>query len=213
MVNGMFPLFFSVSSDDIAFAEEVWKRFPDDWIYIYSKTGEEGAHMWDEISRRELPKSRILVIFWSKNYVAAKGCIREILQAKDLVQQGLLRPVVLRLDDFPITWKDRLGVEAKPVFEALRHMLDYRTSAESVLVGQAIDLLNRVAEPILQSDHPRLPRHDLQKTLRGVVQKDRFNYYPATWVSGFNGVGRETLIRDLRWSRKIGQVGKVYSAV
>lgn len=192
----MFPIFFSVSSKDIAFAEEVWKRFPDNWVYVYSKTGEEGVHMWDEISRRELPQSQLFVVFWSKNYITGNGCIREILQAKDLAQQGHLRSVVLRLDDFPISWKDELGQDAKPAFQALGTMLDYRTSSPNLTVQQAIDLVQRVAEPILRSDHPRMPRHDLQQTLRGVIQKDRFTYYPATWVSGFNGVGRETLTRD-----------------
>ena len=200
MAEFMFPVFFSASSDDIAFAEQVWRQIPDDWAYIYSKTGEEGVHMWDEISRRELPQSHLFVVFWSKSYIMAQGCLREILQAKDLVQQGLLRPLVLRLDDFPITWKDEVGESAKPVFEALGTMLDYRTSDPRVTVQRAIDLVQRFAEPILQSDHPRLPRHDLEQTLRVVVQKDRFTYYPTTWVSGFNGVGRETLTRDFNHS-------------
>ena len=192
----MFPVFFSVSSKDIAFAEEVWKRLPDDWVYVYSKTGEEGVHMWDEISRRELPQSRLFVIFWSKNYITAQGCVREIRQAINLVQQGHLRSVVLRLDGFPITWKEELGEDAKPAFEALAGMLDYRTSPPNFAVQQAIDLVQRIAEPILGSDHPRLPRHDLQQTLRGVIRKDRYTYYPAIWVSGFNGVGRQTLTED-----------------
>ena len=80
----MYPIFFSVSSHDIGFAEEAWGNFPDDWIYLYSKTGEEGAHMWEEISRRELPLSRLFVVFWSRNYVSATGCVREIVQARDL---------------------------------------------------------------------------------------------------------------------------------
>jgi hypothetical protein len=114
----MFPVFFSVSSEDIAFAEEIWKRLPDNWVYVYSKTGEEGVHMWDEISRSELPQADLFVIFWSKNYITGKGCVRELQQAVDLVQHGHLRSVVLRLDDFPITWKHELGEAAKPVFEA-----------------------------------------------------------------------------------------------
>ncbi|WP_342629845.1 hypothetical protein AAC691_09315 [Nguyenibacter vanlangensis] len=195
-MSNMFPIFFSVSSTDIAFAEEVSKKLPDDWIYLYSKTGEEGAHMWDEISHKELPQSQIFIIFWSKSYIAATGCVREILQAKDLVQKASLKPLVLRLDDTPITWQDDHEEDGKPVFEALGTMLQYRTSSPKVTVQQAIDLVERVAEPILRSDHPRMPRHDLQQTLSRVVKKDRFTYYPATWVSGFNGVGRETLIRD-----------------
>jgi len=156
--------------------------------------------MWEEISRRELPQSQLFVVFWSEAYTSAQGCIREILQAKDLVQQGLQRAVVLRLDDHPITWTEDLGETVKPVFEALRQMLDYRTSSPRVPLQSAIDLVERVAEPILQSDHPRLPRHALLKTMREVVKKDRFSYYPAVWVSGFNGVGRESLIRDFNRS-------------
>lgn len=196
----MFPIFFSVASKDIAFAEEVWKGLPDDWVYIYSKTGEEGVHMWDEISRRELPQSRLFVIFWSKDYITAKGCVREIQQAKDLVQQRHLRSVVLRLDDFPITWRDEFGEDAKPVFEALGALLDYRTSGPNVTIQRALELLQRLAEPILGSDHPQMPRHDIQQTVRRAAQKDRFTYYPAIWVSGFNGVGRETIIRDFNRS-------------
>lgn len=196
----MFPIFFSVASKDIRFAEEVWKRLPDDWVYIYSKTGEEGVHMWDEISRVELPQSRLFVIFWSRDYITAKGCVREILQAMDLVQQRQLRSVVLRLDDFPITWTDEVGEAAKPVFEALGHMLDYRTSGPNVTAQRAIDIVQRLAEPILGSDHPQMPRHDLLQTLRRAVQMDRFIYYPAIWISGFNGVGRETVTREFNRS-------------
>lgn len=194
----MYPIFFSVSEEDKKFAEKVWARLPDDWVYLYSKTGEEGAHMWEEISRRELPKSKIFVVFWSRAYTTAGGCMKEILQAKYLVRYGMIRPVILRLDDFPITWNDKLERDAKPALDALKVMLDFRTSSANVTVPQAIDLVQRVAEPLLKSDHPRLPRHDLLQTLRGAIQKekDRFRVFPAIWVSGFNGVGRETLVRE-----------------
>ena len=191
----MFPIFFSVSSNDANFAEEIWHKLPADWAYIYTKNGEEGVHMWDEISRRELPRSKLLVVFWSENYVNADGCIREILQAKGLVLQGQLRPIVLRLDDFPIKWTKDLDEQHRPVFNALKAMLDYRTSSPNIEVQQAFNLVQRAAEPFLKSDHPVLPRHELQQTLRKVIKKDRFNCYPAIWVSGYNGIGRETLIR------------------
>lgn len=196
----MFPIFFSVSSNDATFAEEIWHKLPADWAYIYTKNGEEGVHMWDEISRRELPRSKLLVVYWSKNYAKAEGCIREILQAKDLVRQSQLRPVVLRLDDFPITWSEELGEGLQPVFDALKVMLDYRTSSPNIDVQQAFNLVQRAAEPFLKSDHPVLPRHELLQTLRKVVQKGRFNCYPAVWVSGYNGIGRETLIRNFHRS-------------
>lgn len=193
----MFPIFFSVSSKDIEFAERVWEKFPDDWVYLYSKTGEAGVHMWEEISRQELPHSKLLVIFWSSNFPTAQGCVREIIQARDLLSQGHLKAVVIRLDDYPITWKADLGDEVKPVFDALKPMLDFRTSQPHVSAQQAIHLLQRVSEPILKSDHPRLLRPDLHQTMRETIKKERFAYYPAMWVSGFDGVGRETIVREL----------------
>ena len=196
----MFPVFFSVSSRDIAFAEQIWERFPDDWVYLYSKTGEVGVHMWDEISRTELPKSQIFVVFWSKNYTEASGCVREILQAKELIQKNHLQAVVLRLDDYSITWNEQMGEEDKPIFEALKSMLDYRTSAPLVGLGDAINIIQKVCEPILAADHPRLPRPDILQTLRDAIKMDRFNFHPAVWISGFNGVGRESLVRDFNRS-------------
>lgn len=152
--------------------------------------------MWDEISQRELPKSKVFVIFWSEHYFAATGCVREILQARDLVTQGAVRPVVLRLDDTPISWSSDISTEIKPVFDALREMLAYRTSSSRVTEANAIEIVGRAAEPILQSQHPIWPRHDILTTMRRAVQKDRFTTYPAVWVSGFNGVGRETIVRE-----------------
>ena len=202
----MYPIFFSVSSQDVSFAEEIWKQFPSDWIYLYSKTGEEGAHMWDEISRRELPKSRVIIVFWSRNFVKAGGCLRELRQARTLVREGRLACLVLRLDEYPITWKDGLDEETREAFQDLEPFLDIRTSAPKVEVDRAISLVQRVAEPILKSDHPRLQRHDILQTLQRVIQKGRFKYFPAIWVSGFNGVGRETLTRD--FNRNFTQNGR-----
>lgn len=193
----MYPIFFSVSSHDISFAEKIWEKFPSDWIYLYSKSGAEGAHMWDEISFRELPMTKIIVIFWSERYLIAKGCVRELLQAKDLVRQGGIRPVVLRLDDTPISWTDEQAPAVKPIFEALKDLLDYRTSGPSVTEARAAEIVGNAAEPLLRSQHPTWPRHDLLHTMRRAVQKDRFTTYPAVWVSGFNGVGRESIVREL----------------
>lgn len=198
MTENAFPIFYSVSSDDLDFAAKVWDHFPDDWIYLYSKTGEEAVHMWDEISERELPRAKIMVIFWSRNFLKAKGCIREIKQAEGLFERKLLRPLVLRLDDCPLSWTDDFPEDAKEVFSALKKALDYRTSRENVSIDQAIELVKRVSDPLLASKHPRLPRPELLQSMRSSLQlsNDRFRFLPAAWVSGFNGVGRETIVRE-----------------
>lgn len=193
----MYPIFFSVSERDRSFVENVWKDFPDDWVYLYSKVGRYGEHMWDEIGLEELPKAKLFVVFWSQHFSASDGCIKEIKQASELYLSGLIRPVIIRLDNYPLFWKDGMGVDLKPVFKALKPLADYRASESDASVQRAKSMILSLAEPLLQSSHPRMPRHDHVKALRQTLPKDRFTLVPACWVSGFNGVGRESLIRDL----------------
>jgi len=193
----MYPLFFSVSSKDVGFAEATWQGFPDDWVYLYSKTGRHGVHMWDEIGLEELPNSKVVVIFWSKNFPESPGCVREIEQAARLYLSGSHIPVILRLDDYPLSWREGMDENQKLVFGALKSLAYYRASNPGITAEQAKALVSQVAEPILKSDHPRMPRHRMAQALRKTLEKDRFSLIPACWVSGFNGVGRETLVRTV----------------
>lgn len=193
----MYPIFFSVTSEDVGLAEEIWGDLPDDWVYLYSRSGVEGASFWDEIARKEIPQSRIFVVFWSKDYPKKAGCIRELEQAQALVSAGHLTPIVLRLDDTPIFWNASQSTELKPVFDLLRPLLsEHRTSHPGVSAQHAFETIAKVAEPLLRDPHPMWPRTDLEKAMRKAVEKERFKVYPAVWVAGFNGVGRETLVRE-----------------
>lgn len=193
----MYPLFFSVASHDLAFAEEIYLKFPADWIYLYSKTGEEGVKLWNEIAIHEIPNCQFFVVFWSKNFIEAPGCRRELELASNLINEGKIAGLVIRLDDYPLEWKSSFGEEAKVVFEALKPLLSTRTSREKVQIADATHLIGRVVEPILVSDHPQLPRDDVAAGLRQAVQKERFTCFPAAWISGYNGVGRLTAIKEL----------------
>jgi hypothetical protein len=156
--------------------------------------------MWDEISRRELPASRYLVVFWSKSYVSAKGCVRELSQAAELIANGTLSSLILRLDDFPIIWSDELALDLKPVFDDLAHLLDVRASHPNVSVEDANQLVQRFIEPAMKSAHPTLHRDDILEPMRNAAQKERFRCFPAMWISGFPGAGRHTLVEQLNKS-------------
>ncbi|MND84626.1 hypothetical protein D3C87_1062350 [compost metagenome] len=191
----MFPVFFSVSNSNIGFAQSAWEAFPSDWIYLFSKNGRHGAHMWDEIAQEELPKAKVFIIFWSKDYPVSTGCVKEIVQASALFQSGAIKPVIVRLDDYPLHWKEGINPDLKPVFDALKPLLEFRASDPWATVEQARTLIAAEIEPLLLSDHPRMARHDVMQALRKTLQKERFKLYPACWISGFNGVGRESLLR------------------
>lgn len=196
----MYPVFLSVSSADEKFAASIWNGLPSDWAYLYSKSGVEGAEMWDEISRQELPAAKYLIIFWSKHYVKATGCIRELRQAAELTGGGALETLVLRLDDFPIVWRDDQDEDMRPIFSDLARFLDVRTSREHIPETDAIHLVQRFIEPAMNSAHPMFPRDDILEPLRSAAKKERFKCFPAMWVSGFPGVGRTTLVDQLNKS-------------
>ena len=171
----MYPVFLSVSSNDEKFARSIWEGLPRDWAYLYSMSGEEGAELWDEISRCELPSSKYLIVFWSKDYVTAGGCIRELRQAAELVASGTLSPLILRLDEFPITWSDHLSIELKAVFSDLARLLGVRTSRPNITVDDASHIVQRFIEPGNEQYSSHIPpgrntRHDAIRCAEGAVQ-------------------------------------------
>jgi len=193
----MYPVFFSVSSSDVEFAQAIWRNLPQDWVYLYSESGQEGAEFWDEISRKELPLSKFFVIFWSENYVNAPGCLRELKQAAALVQNGILSPLILRLDEYPLAWKEGMSLESKLIFEDLKAMLGVRTSRQSISVQDARHLVQRFIEPTMNTSHPMFPRDDVLEAVRAAAQRERFKCFPAMWISGFPGAGRTTVVEQL----------------
>jgi len=205
----MYPLFFSVSQKDIEFAEQIWDHFPADWAYLYSKSGELGAHMWDEIALKELPKAKIIVVFWSKNFATSGGCVKEAIQAAKLYRNGTLKPLIIRLDDYPLFWREGMSDDLRPAFDAVRVLADYRATEASCTADMASRLIARMAEPFLHNDHPRMPRHDLVRALRHAMQLDKFTLAPSCWISGFNGVGRESIIREVNRDLAPNAIGAV----
>lgn len=196
----MYPVFLSVSSKDEQFARAIWDELPRDWAYLYSTAGVEGAELWEEISVKELPASKFFVVFWSENYVHAQGCVRELSQAAELVKNGTLSPLILRLDEFPIKWKESLPINLKSIFSDLEQFLDVRTSRPSISIDDAQNLVQRFIEPAMSTAHPLLLRDDVLEPMRTAARKERFKCFPAMWISGFPGAGRTTLIEQLNRS-------------
>lgn len=193
----MKSVFFPVSNSDVNVAEWIWERLPSDVAYLYSKNGEDGVDLWDEISLRVLPNCRYFVVFWSRNFPNAGGCVKELNRAAAMADAKAIFPLILRLDDYPITYSDDLPETQKDVFASLQSLLNVRTSHANIGQADAFELVQKVVEPILAPSHPQSPRSEHAIVLRERLGKDRFKLYPAVWLSGFNGVGRKTLIKDV----------------
>lgn len=205
----MFPIFFSVSDKDVLRAETTWKRFPSNLIYLYSVNGEIGADMWEEISEREIPSAKGIVIFWSENYVLSSGTVRELHQASKLFQEDLLSHVlVVRLDDYPITYNESVDPSQKPLFDALKPLLRYRTTGARIGDADLGYAVEKFVETVVPNAHPFLPRPELVAEFSKRCRRDNFTCFPAMWVSGLNGVGRQTSIREV--NRYFAPDGKAF---
>jgi TIR domain len=99
----MHKAFISVAGEDVAKAREIASEFAANQIYLYDESGQHAADMWQE-EADALRASTVLVIFWSKNYLKKQGALREIRLAVELLEQRKLgHPLIVRLDDTPLT--------------------------------------------------------------------------------------------------------------
>lgn len=193
------PIFFSVADRDVAAAEAIARKFSGDIIYLYTRTGVDGADMWDEIERAELSQARGLVIFWSRNFIAAAGCRRELQLAASLLASGQLRHVaILRLDDTPLGLGD--GDHPEPDRELFAQFAGFtqrfRASALPYDGEKAFQIVDRLVREATSVAMPVFPRPQIVEALRAGAKAGEFSYRPAVWVSGFNGYGRRTMIRE-----------------
>ena len=194
-------VFFSVASQDITLAERIHERYTGDLIYVYTKSGKNGAWMWDEIEREELPFAKAVVVFWSEHFLRNEGTSRELALANSLFTKGQLREfTIIRCDDTPLFAKEMtrtlLDREAK-VFSDLQGFLKHkRADKPTVLFPEACRLVDDIVSRIEKPTVPFQPRPILQEDLKDAARIDRRTFRPAVWVSGLNGYGRKTLIRE-----------------
>lgn len=195
----MHPIFFSTCATDVEFAERVWQRFGSDLIYLYSKTGREGADFWEEVEREELPNARSIVIFWSRNFARSRGTQREIALAAKMLHSGQLRSaIVLRVDDCPLfAPHDELDGAVRKAYEDLHPFLDVtRASGANVSVEMAASLCDALVARFVVAGPPIFLRSTLEEEFFRQTRLDRHLFRSMVWVSGINGNGRRTLIKE-----------------
>jgi tetratricopeptide (TPR) repeat protein len=196
----MKKLFFSVAGQDIKFAEELFDHFSPTDIYLYSKSGKEGAYFWDEIERDALPNAMGVVIFWSEAFLRAEGTARELkFAAKRLQGENLDHAIILRLDKTPIKIPDgETDPKVKAVYAALDVFVNKtRSGIESITIEKARHLIDALLSDCDPTPTPIMPRTALASSFMKSLKFGDWKTYPAIWVSGFNGVGRKTLIEQV----------------
>lgn len=194
------PVFFSFAGDARALVERIRSKFRDDLVYVYTRTGVDGDSFPAEILS-ELRQCQLFVVFWSAAYVAGDPsrpwCRRELLTASQrLSQGGLQRFLIIQADGTPLDQtitdpETGLKVDALATFRQ-----DGRAFTHPVKDRAIEQRLSMELAKIDHSDHPLLPRAELQELLRKALKTgDVYTKAPITFVSGFHGSGRRTLVR------------------
>lgn len=196
------PIFFSVASKDVELAERIFDRFRRGDIYLYTRTGKNGAWFWDEIEREELPFAKGVVFFWSSSFVKGENTLRELRLARKLFDEGRLQDcVIIRLDETQLVKDPALPALEPKHAEAVELVSAFLSHSRSdPLKSVEAEALRMVSDLHGRVKRPRIPfqrRPVLQDQLETAIERDATTYYPALWVSGFNGNGRKTLVREL----------------
>lgn len=194
------PVFFSFASDTKPLVDRIKANFRDDLVYAYNRTGVDGDSFPAEILA-ELRHCQLFVVFWSAAYVAGDSrrpwCRRELLTATRRHENGGLQRFLIVQADATALDHMILDPDTGIMIDGLRKFReDGRAFSHPIQERSLAQRLTEELSQIDQSDHPLLPRSELQALLRRALKTGDVNTKtPITFVSGFHGSGRRTLVR------------------
>ncbi|MGE8450385.1 MAG: TIR domain-containing protein [Pseudomonadales bacterium] len=191
------PVFFSVGgAKDRAFAEEVKSLLHDSLVYLYTRTGEVRAHIQREIDA-ELLGSRLLVVFWSEDYLRSDyakqelATFRKVHESPTADRSVLIVPTVRKPPNIQHKWDNPLNGKKEFAFGQWRHERALDNAPDIFQVADAIRKWINEAEI---SSEVLIPRPRIQYELKGAVSASRHRSREFIFVHGFEGDGRRTAV-------------------
>lgn len=196
------PIFFSFASDSTSLAQKIKRRFSDDLVYIYTRTGANGEDFPEEILG-ELSQCKIFVVFWSAKYIAddkeRPWCRRELLTALRRIEAGNLKNYFLVQVDDTALEAHFVDPETGMMSDFLKPLREVKRAFTVPVDHKAVEhrLAGELAQ-LLDGGMPVLPRTVYQDELRSALETGNFETKtPLIFVSGFHGSGRKTLIQSI----------------
>lgn len=195
------PVFFSMGGEkDGAFAKQVKDLLPDNMVYFYRRTGVEGVPFRGEIET-ELQSCRLLVVFWSEDYLASEAAKLELAFYRRLVegqghgnrevlvvpvrpdgpniQEKWTNPITQKEDDFILgRWRLDRALDPAP---------DPQKVADQVL---------RKMERSNLSGRVLVSRPSVIEDIKRAVEMPGYQAHEFLFVVGFEGNGRRTALRQ-----------------
>lgn len=192
------PVFFSMGgARDGEFAEEAAQHLPEAMVYCYRWTGEEGVSFRAEIER-EIHDCRLFVVFWSADYLNSEHARNELAQFKQIVERSGEEKQLMIIQrerqgpDIQGKWTNPLNGREEPTFGRWGYeRADYQPDAPRVA-----DLVRRRLERSKVAERALILRSKLQLDIQKTLKLPNFQVPQFSFVSGLEGDGRRTALRD-----------------
>lgn len=192
------PVFFSMGGTrDGEFAEEAAKHLPEAMVYCYRWTGEEGVSFRAEIERK-IHDCRLFVVFWSADYLKSDHAKNELAQFKQIVERsgdGKQLMIIQRerqCPDIQGKWINPLNGKEESIFGRWSYeRADFQPDAPRVA-----DLVRRRLERAEVVERALVLRSRLQLEFQKTLKLPNFKVPQFSFVSGLEGDGRRTALRD-----------------
>jgi tetratricopeptide (TPR) repeat protein len=190
------PVFFSVAgTSDRKLAEATKALLPDNLVYLYTRTGEEGVSIRREIEA-EIQGCLLFVVFWSDDYLASQYATVELALFRKSAEafsgrEILVVPTTRRSPNPQHKWKNPISGLTEHALGRWRldRALDRAPDSQKI----AEHVRRRIEQVQIGAD-VLVPRLNVQQLLRGALSAAQYRTKEFVFVAGFEGDGRRTAI-------------------
>lgn len=192
------PVFLSMGGkSDTKLAKKVKELLPDPMVYFYQHSGEEGVEFRPEIEA-EINGCRLFVLFWSEEYFKSEHAKTELAMFKRLVAEGaakdiLVVPTKRKFPNIQGTWKNPLSSREEYILDRWRYERAVYESGDPTRIAENI---RRKLEKAQIINRAMVPRPHLLAEIKKSLARPNFQTVQFALVSGYEGDGRRTAIRQ-----------------
>lgn len=194
------PVFFSVGGKpDAEFAKTVKKFLPDQLVYLYT-AGAEGVPIRPEIEAN-IQGCRLFVVFWSNDYLASEHACRELAFFRKAVENDpskdralLIVPREAGGPDIQSKWTNPITQKSGEfVFGSWRSERALDIASDAAKIAEHV---RRKLEKAKVISSVLIPRGHVVDSIKSALAQQDFKQREFIFVSGLEGHGRRTAIRQ-----------------
>lgn len=209
------PVFLSVGGkEDAAFAREVHFQLGEALAYHYQITGEETKNFRVEIEGK-INQCRIMVVFWSHDYLRSEAALLELAYFRKVSESEASSDrqviIVSRFSDGPDIqgkWKNPITQKEEFVLGRWRNERAIDAGADPYHIAQ---IIRRRLEHLKVIEDVLIPRGWITDQFHGEIEQPEYTARELVFVTGLEGHGRRTALRQFMRQSYAHRVERVIS--